>query len=353
MKYPRLVIDTHKIKHNVETLVKLANLQAIDVVGVTKVFCGHKDVTEAFIEGGVKYLADSRIENLIRVREFDLPKILLRLPMQSEIDDVVRYSDISLNSEIETVKKLSESALRQNVVHGVILMMDLGDLREGFYEEADLYSTVEEIKNLNGIKLIGVGTNLTCYGGVIPSSENLSRLVEIANEIEKRYLIKLEIISGGNSSSVHLLGNKNLIGINNLRLGESLVCGTETAYGERIKGTYNDAFVLELEVIEAKNKPSVPTGVIGRDAFGNIPTYVDRGIRKRVICAAGQQDLDNGTIIPQDEDIIILGGSSDHLIIDTTDSIVDYKVGDIIKFNLKYASVLRAMTSEYIKKVII
>jgi len=353
MKYPRLIIDTKKIKQNVQTLVKLASSQGIEVAGVTKVFCAQKDVTKSFVDGGVKYLADSRIENMIRLQKFEIPKIFLRLPMQSQIDDVVKYADISLNSDVETIKKLSDSALKQNKVHGVILMMDLGDLREGFYEEEDLYIAIEKIKDLKGIKIIGLGTNLTCYGGVIPTNTNLSRLVKVANEIEKRYSIKLEIVSGGNSSSVHLLGKEKLTGINNLRLGESLVCGTETAYGKRIEGTYNDAFVLELEVIEAKDKPSIPTGEIGRDAFGNVPTYTDRGIRKRIICAAGQQDLDNGTIIPHDDDIIILGGSSDHLILDATDSKLDYKVGDIIKFNLKYASILRAMTSEFVEKVII
>lgn len=353
MRYPRLIIDTKKIKQNVQTLVKLANSNGIEVAGVTKVFCAQEDITKSFVDGGVKYLADSRIENMIRLEKFKIPKIFLRLPMQSQIDDVVKYADISLNSEVETIKKLSYSALKQNKVHGVIIMMDLGDLREGFYEEEDLYKAIEETMNLKGINLLGLGTNLTCYGGVIPTNTNLNRLVKVANEIEKRYSIKLDIVSGGNSSSVHLLGKEKLTGINNLRLGESLIIGSETAYGERIEGTYNDAFRLELEVIEAKNKPSAPTGEIGRDAFGNVPTYTDRGIRKRIICAAGQQDLDNGTIIPNDDKIIILGGSSDHLILDATDSKLYYKVGDIIKFNLKYASILRAMTSEFVEKVII
>ena len=353
MTYPRLIIDTNKIKHNTEVLVKLAAENEIEVAGVTKVFCANRDITKAIIEGGVKYLADSRIENMIKLKEFDLPKIFLRLPMLSQVDKVVEYADISLNSEVEVLESVSMSAIKQGKIHGIILMVDLGDLREGIYYDEEIFSTVDKIKNLKGIELVGIGTNLTCYGGVIPDENNIKRLVDISKEIEKRYGLKLQIISGGNSSSIHLLGSKALNGVNNLRLGESLVCGTETAYGKRIDETYDDAIVLEAEIIENKKKPSVPTGKIGMDAFGNIPEYVDRGIRKRAICAVGKQDLDDRNIIPFDEKIIIIGASSDHLIIDVTDCETNYQVGDIIKFKLKYSSILKTMTSAYVDKKII
>lgn len=353
MTYPRLIIDTNKIKHNTETLVNLAAKDGIEVAGVTKVFCANKDITKAIIDGGVKYLADSRIENIIKLKEFNLPKILLRLPVLSQVDDVVKYADISLNSEVEVLEAISEVAIKQGKIHSVILMVDLGDLREGIYYDEEIFLTVEKIKDMEGIKLLGMGTNLTCYGGVIPDENNIGRLIDIGKEIEKRYGLKLQLISGGNSSSVHLLGSKALAGVNNLRLGESLVCGTETAYGKRIDDTYDDAFVLETEVIEVKTKPSAPTGKIGMDAFGDVPSHVDRGIRERAICAVGKQDIDDTSIIPIDGKIIVLGASSDHLIIDVTDCESKYQIGDIIKFKLKYSSILRAMTSHYVDKEII
>ena len=233
-------------------------------------------------------------------------------------------------------------------------MVDLGDLREGFYYEEDLYDSIEEILKLKGIKLIGIGTNLTCYGGVIPDDTNLGRLIEVGKTIEKKYNIKLDIISGGNSSHLHLLlKDKNVEGINNLRLGESLVLGRETGYGDRIDDTYDDAFQLITEIIEIKEKPSIPTGEVGMDAFGKVPTFIDKGIRKRIICAIGKQDIELDALIPIDKGISILGASSDHLILDGTDSERNYNVGDKVSFNLTYAGILRAMTSEYVKKDII
>lgn len=353
MSYPRLVVDLNKIKTNVKTMVGLANNNGMKVAGVTKVFCAGPEIAEAYIDGGVSYLADSRIENLKRLQRFDLPKIMLRLPMISQAKDTVTYADISLNSELDTIKALSKAAKDLNKTHKVILMVDLGDLREGYFHKDELFNVIEEIIKLDGIELTGLGTNLTCYGGVIPNKKILDKLNGFNNEIKEKYNIALDIISGGNSSTVYLLDKDDLGNINNLRLGESLVFGTESAYGEQMPGTNSDAFTLEVEVIEVKEKPSVPTEEIGRDAFGKVPTFIDRGVRKRILCAVGKQDIDLDTIYPIDETIIVLGGSSDHLILDGTDSEMDYKVGDIIKFNIHYVALLRAMTSEYIEKVYI
>ena len=351
--YPRLLIDLDKLEHNAKTLVEMAAKYGIEVAGVTKVFCAHRDIARAFVKGGVKYLADSRIENMKALQEFNIPKIFLRLPMLSQVDQVVKYSHISLNSEIEVIKALSAAAQRQGRVHSIILMVDLGDLREGIYKEEELCSTVEKILALKGVELIGLGTNLTCYGGVIPDKDNLGRLIALAEKIEKRFHIKLKLISGGNSSTIHLLGQEDLRGINHLRLGESIVLGYETAYGKRIGGTFDDAFLLEAELVEIREKPSVPQGKIGMDAFGNTPHLIDRGIRRRAICAIGKQDMDDEDLIPIDPGIIVLGASSDHLIIDINDSKKEYRLGDKIQFKLRYSSLLRAMTSKYVKKVIV
>ncbi len=353
MAYPKLIVDYEILKNNVKTLVNLCNTKGIKVAGVTKVFCGNPQIAKAYVEGGVSFLADSRIENLQRLKDLDVPKIMLRLPMISEAEKIVEYADISLNSEIETIRALSEKALEKNLVHKVILMVDLGDLREGYYNDEDLFQAVEEVLELKGVKLVGLGTNLTCYGGVIPSIEHMDKLNRLKKEIEEKFNIELEILSGGNSSSLHLLSDHDLQGINNLRLGESLVLGTESAYGQQLAGTRSDAFKLQVQVIEVKEKPSVPTGEIGRDAFGKVPTFIDRGVRKRILCAIGKQDIDLDTLYPVDKGITILGASSDHLILDGSDSEIDYKVGDIVEFTMHYVCLLRAMTSEYIKKELI
>ncbi len=350
MQYPCILINLKKIKHNVKTIISLCKLKNIQVVGVTKVFCARRPIVNAYIEGGINTIGDSRIENIKRLKDYHCKKILLRIPMESDVYDIVKYCDISLNSELDTIKKLSNAAMKMNKVHGIILMVDVGDLREGVLVE-DVISTVKEINKLHNIKLLGIGTNLTCYGGVLPDENNLGKLVSLKNEIQRMFNQKLSIISGGNSSSLYMVLNGTIPeGINQLRIGEGIVLGRETAFGKPIPDCFNDAFLLRGEIVEIKNKPTVPTGKIGVDAFGETPEYEDKGIRKRAIIALGRQDINIDGIFPVDKNINIFGGSSDHLIIDITDCSCDYKIGDIIDFTMDYGCLLKAMTSPYVKK---
>lgn len=354
MSLPKIEIDVNKIRKNTEYLTTLCKKNHIQVAGVTKVFCAMPEVVEAMIHGGIAYIADSRIENLKPFKNYELPKILLRLPMISEAKRVVEYADISLNSELDTIRALNKEARQAKLKHQVILMIDLGDLREGFFGKEDLYATIRETMTLDHIEIIGIGTNLTCYGGVVPTKEILSKLVTYKEEIETDFGIKLKILSGGNSSSLHLIEKGTMPeGINHLRLGEAIVLGRETAFGLSIDNTYEDCFRLQAEIIELKSKPSLPVGEIGMDAFGNKPSFVDRGIRKRAILAIGKQDVSISDLIPYDREIYLLGMSSDHLIVDVTDSNNDYRVGDSLSFTLTYGGILSTMTSHYIHKYII
>lgn len=352
--YPRLVIDLKKVKNNLDRITEMVKGSGSSLMIVTKGYSADMEIFKILDGSDIDYLADSRIQNLKKYEGAKKERVLLRLPMNSETDEVVKYADISLNSELKTIKNLNESARRQNKIHKILLMIDLGDLREGifFKNEDEIYHTVEEILNLKNIELFGLGVNLTCYGAVIPKSDNLSILVEIARKIEKKFDIKLQMISGGNSSSIYLIGRKELPeGINNLRVGEAFLLGGETAYSQKLEGFYDDAFTLEAEIVELKEKQSVPIGETGVDAFGNKPVYEDRGIIKRAIIAVGRQDVDPDALHPIDSKIDILGASSDHLILDISKSDMKYKVGDIVNFKLSYSSLLRATTSGYVDRV--
>lgn len=353
MKYPLLEVNLPKLEHNVRVVNGICKAHKINTMAVTKCFCALDPMVEAVVAGGVDFLADSRIENLERMKRFDLPKVLLRLPMASEVERVVAGADISNNSELSTIRLLDAEAAKQGKTHAIILMVDLGDLREGVWP-TDVHATVEEILKLKHIRLVGMGVNLTCYGGVIPDETNLSHLCQLASQVEEKFGIQLDIISGGNSSSIYLLDkNRMPAKINNLRPGEALLLGRETAYGEDIPNTHSDVFTFKAQIIELKDKQSVPIGEIGMDAFGNKPTYTDRGVRKRAILGIGKQDVNPEYLVLKDDKLIILGASSDHLIVDVTDSAKGYQVGDVVEFGVEYGSLLQLMTTEYVEKVMV
>ena len=266
--YPTIIINKEKFRHNLKHLLNICHEKGLSMMAVSKVFCADVELMNIMIDEDVDYIADSRIENLIGIAS-TIPKVLLRLPSIGDAERAVKYSNISLNSEMATIKVLNKYAHELNKIHGIILMIDLGDLREGIFDSEEVIETVRKIIKLDNIKLKGIGTNLTCYGGIIPSTEILQKLVDYKNLIEAEFDLELEIISGGNSSDLELLINDEIpLGINNIRLGELIVLGRETAYGNFLDNTYSDVFVLEAEIIELKEKPSFPIGIIGMDAFG-------------------------------------------------------------------------------------
>jgi len=329
-------------------LSELYGQKGISLMGVSKAVLGEPFIVEAMIQGGVQVIADSRIENIQKMKKAGILSdfVLLRTPL-SQAESVITSADISLNTEIETLKKLSHYAKAQNKTHRVIIMVELGDLREGVLP-CDLPEFIRKTLSLPHIKIIGIGCNLACHGGVKPDETNMHQLSKLADTLEKEFQIKLEIISGGNSANFEWYKSARDIGrINNLRLGESILLGCETVSRKAIPGLHTRAFQLVAEVIESKKKSSLPFGEIGQDTFGNVPSFQDRGIHQRLIIALGRQDIQVSGLQPVNK-LEILGSSSDHIILDSKHH--NLQVGDEVKFDLDYSGLLSAMTSPFIRK---
>lgn len=307
------------------------------------------------LQGGAKGLADSRLENLRRLKEGGLrtTRLLLRVPRLSRVTEVVELADLSLNSEVAVIKALDQVSQSRKRKHGVILMVDLGDLREGVWPD-DLGSVLKEIKQLRWAQVVGLGANFACYGGVLPTPDKMERLLSLKKEAEKILDRPIPILSAGNSSSLSFLLRRQIpFGLTQLRVGEGILLGRESTRREPIPSTFQDAFVVVAEVIELKRKPSIPVGEIGLDAFGRTPQFEDRGLRKRAILAIGRQDVVPEGLLPLDRGVRILGASSDHMVIDVTDLNRSLAVGDELSFLPNYAALLAAVTSPYVSEVIV
>ena len=345
---PRIEISLFQIQENAKKLSALYIKKGISLMGVTKAVLGDPFIAEAMIRGGVKFIADSRIENIQKMKSAGILTrfVLLRTPL-SKAESIVKNADISLNTEIKTLKNLSHHAKGQNKIHEVIIMVELGDLREGILP-CDLPEFIKETLSLPNIKIIGIGCNLACYGGIKPDSKNMRELSELVGLLEKELNIDLEIISGGNSANYEWYKTDQDVGrINNLRLGESILLGCETLSRKAIPGLHTGAFELIAEVIESKKKSSIPIGEICQDAFGNVPRFQDRGIHQRVLIALGRQDIPLCSL-KFNKHLEILGSSSDHTILDRGN--YNLQVGDEVRFNLNYSGLLASMTSPFIRK---
>lgn len=349
-RYPCLTIDTKKLAHNTKSVVEICKKKNIKAMAVTKLFQGSPKITQLMVDAGVQCIGDARIQNLIKLKDVKAEKVLIRIPMINEIDQLVEYSDISLNSQLETIRAISDYCIKFDKKHKIILMVDMGDRREGVNEE-DVAYTAREIAKCTGVELVGLGVNFGCFGGVIPSKESMTEFMNHVKQIEEQLNRKLTHISGGSSLHLHMVWEDTLPeGITHLRIGQSINLGVEDKYGEIIDGLHGDVYKLHAQVIEKNTKPSVPKGEIGIDAFGKVPVFEERGNLDRLILGIGRQDVILDGLSPEDEEIEIMGASSDHMILNVTNCSKEYNVGDIISFDMNYSSLLSVFNSEYVYK---
>lgn len=349
---PYLTIDLAALEHNARAVVGLCRRHGIEVAGVTKGVCGHPEVARAMLRGGVVAIADSRLENLRRLRGagIGVPLMLLRLPPLSAVGEVVETADSSLCSELAVLRALSASALERGRRHGVIVMVDMGDLREGVWP-TDLVPFCREARGLEGIRIRGIGTNLACFGGVIPTPTNMHRLAELAREVEGALGIGLELISGLNSSGLGLIESGEVPRtLNHARIGEGILLGRETTRRRPWPGTRQDAFRLYAEILELKRKPSCPLGERAQNAFGKEPEFEDRGEILRALLNLGREDVLVEGIEPLDPRLRILGAASDYLVLEVTGGERTLGVGSVVGFSVNYGALLAAMTSDYVDK---
>ncbi|HEY71703.1 MAG: alanine/ornithine racemase family PLP-dependent enzyme [Chloroflexi bacterium] len=343
----RIEVDCERIRRNAAAIVGMCAPHGIEVVGVTKACCGHPDVAHAMLAGGVSVLADSRLKNVRRLRKagIDADVMLLRLPSLSEADEVVGLVQISLNSEVETVRALSRAAQARGLTHQVILMVEMGDRREGLMPD-DVLNAARTICALPGIDLAGIGTNLVCIGGVLPTLENTQSLVALAESIEQALGMRFRVISGGNTYDLDfVLRGQMPARVNQLRVGEGILLGVNSVTKNPLPCPHQDAFNVAADVIEVKTKPSLPEGPIATDAFGRAPHWEDLGLRRRAILALGEQDMRIDGLRPKRQGATIVGASSDHLVVDVTEAHPPVRLGDEMEFAPTYAAVATAMAS--------
>ncbi len=354
MKRPLLTVHLNKIKHNARTLINRCRQNNITVTAITKCISGMRAIAQTFVDEGAPAIGDSRVQNLQHFDTIDCDKWLIRIPMISEAADVVRYTTHSLNSELATMAALSAAAVKADRTHKILLMTDVGDLREGYFNKDRFLQDAEKAHKLPNLQIAGIATNLCCVSGVLPSIKTYERLEQFNKTYVQAFGNTPHYVSGGATSSYPMLLEGTLPGfINNLRVGELLLFGEDTSNHRSFDDYYQDAFTLEGEIVELKEKPSLPVGDIGLDAYGNQPTFVDRGIRKRAILAFGRQDVGVDYLKPFDEGITLIGASSDHTVLDVTDSALNYRVGDVIRFQANYQAVLHLTTSAYVDKIIL
>lgn len=353
--YPNVTINRPGIVQNFNVLNRLAQKQGVRISVVTKGLVGYAPLVQALIQSGVASICEAHVQNLKKFASYNVEKWMIRMPLPSEAAEVVRYADISLNTELATIRRLSQEAQKQGKTHKVVVMLELGELREGCTDD-ELLPLCEACMRLPGLELHGIGNNLSCYSGIVPDDQNMEHFVQAVHRVQSALGCPLPVVSGGNSSSTYRLQKGTLPPeVNHLRIGESVLMGTIACYDEPIVGGSSDNFTLTAEIIEVKDKKSMPYGsrAPGVPPVATSGEFEDRGMRKRALVAVGKQDVYVPDMVPHDPGLHILAATSDCFIADVTESRQQYKPGDTVQFSMKYHAMLSAMASDYVEKTML
>jgi len=349
-------LDRKKLTENYKALDELFKVNGKSWAVVTKMLCGHEPYLQEIIDLGAKEICDSRISNLEKVKKMapQVQTIYIKPPAKRSLKRIVQFADVSFNTEIQTIRMLSEEAQRQGKTHKIIIMIELGDLREGVMGE-DLIGFYREVFELPNIEVSGIGSNLNCLNGVLPSEDKLIQLDLYEQLIEAKFDKGIPWVTGGTSVIIPLLLHKQVPkGVNHFRVGESLYFGNNLLTDEPLlPGMQTDLLTLHTEIIEITEKPKVPIGLLAENPSGETFEVDESDYGKkmeRAILDIGLLDINTEFLIPEDENIEFVGASSDMIIVDLDNTDEKYKVGDLISFKMKYMGALSLLNSDYVEK---
>lgn len=360
----KLTVDTRKILDNISSIDELMSKNSLHWSLITKVLSGSRDVLENVLSAEVcrkvHSFGDSRLSSLGVIKEF-LPNsktMYIKPPAISMVEEVVKYADISLNTSFDTIEAISGEAVKQNKYHEIVIMIEMGELREGVMHD-NLIAFYDSVFNLPNIEVIGIGTNLGCLYGIEPTYDKLIQLSLYKELIEAKFNTKIDLVSGGTSITLPLISNGKVPkAVNHFRIGEAAFLGMTPYDNTRFESLHTDAFEYHAQIVEIEEKHYVPEGNITDASIGHITSknYSPNKKSYRALLDFGILDVDTSELEPIDDEVDFIGTTSDLSVYDLGINEDDsgasiYNVGDEIVFNPSYMGVARLMTSKFIDKV--
>ena len=356
-----LSINTEKILGNIKKLNKYLDSKNIQWTLVTKMLCGNKPVLEKILFApemkNLHSLGDSRLTNLKAIKEIneDLITMYIKPPAPKLVSSIIKYCDISLNSSLSTIEKLNQEAGKQNKKHRIIVMIEMGELREGIVRD-DILKFYDKIFQLENIDIIGIGTNLGCMYGVEPTFDKLIQLSLYKNLIDAKFGTNLELVSGGTSITLPLIEkNKVPSAVNHFRIGEAALLGVSPLDGKQFRDLSTNTIEFSAEILEISKKEAVPDGVIGEGNIGHTAEFDEAENKESYRCIVdfGQLDVDVNNIYTKDDSINFIGTTSDMTVYGLGNNENNYEMGGQLHFRPNYTSIARIMNSRYMAKKII
>lgn len=362
-----VIIKKNRIISNIDKINTYLGNNNIKWSLIVKVLSGHKELLHSILSNPlikkVHSIGDSRLSNLKVIKKVapDIVTMYIKPTAIKNVKSVIKFADISFNTTLSTILALNEEAKKNNKIHRIIIMIEMGELREGIIREniVDFYSNIFELSN---VKVIGLGTNLGCMYGIEPTYDKLIQLSLYKQLLETKFNKKLNLISGGSSITLPLIGKHKIPkAVNHFRIGEAAFFGTSPFNNKKFRNFSTEAFEFKANIIELEEKEVEPDGIIGDGSVGHIKEAgKDATFPKsyKAILDFGILDVDVNELTLKDKNINFIGTTSDMTVYDIGPNLTKfqrtkYRVGKQISFHPSYMAVARLMSSKFVEKKIV
>lgn len=349
---PILRIDAAKLRSNLAYVKAECDRRGVALMGVVKGCHAHPGICRLFAEAGIAALGAARVRHAAPIAAAGCAPWMVALPPVHRAGDVARSFPVSFNSEAATLEALSAAAGAARVRHEVMLMVEVGDLREGVMpgQVVEVARRCLELEHrFFGFK--GLAAHFGCMSGLIPTPDSVGRLIHAAEAVQAALGRRPEALSVGGSDFLRLVEAGPLHpGITQVRMGYAMLLGKHPDSLDGHPRLVRDAVLFEAEVLEVKDKPSMPFGITGINAFGERLSFVDRGVRKRAVLGFGALETESRGLVPVLPGMELIGVNSNYSVYDVTDCPVEVLPGQRLRFRMNYKALAQAFHSGLVDK---
>jgi predicted amino acid racemase len=351
----QLLINLSKLKHNIRWVQNLCVENRVQLVGVVKGCNALSPIIEAFEEMGVQRLGMSRMEDAAKTFHLLAQRpYFISIPSLQQVEGIVESFQVSLHSELKTIEALAEVARRRRRSHGILVMVDSGDLREGVLPR-DVNDLVRCILNREDryVKFLGLGANLGCRCIPSPTEEDIDYFGEIAAFVKRSMNVSMDIVSIGGSVVIPWMENQSLPNeINQVRIGESILLGNIPPGAQRHDPLSNEVFILRAAVVEVKEKPFKTLDK--RSPFSNRKNHDGGSVgRIQALLDVGFLDTDPLGLTPRDHPLKLIAATSDYTLADATACDPRLQPGEVIDFSMNYQALVRMLHAPHLTIVLV
>lgn len=321
-----LLVDKGKVSENYSRVLSRCGNARVSLLTVLKEGVARRQLLEHFFQAGLTRVGLAHYPAFPCSIPNGVEKVLLYLTPWSDLEAVVCNYDMSLQSDPETLKRLADAAERVQKKHRVLLVVEVGDQREGSsIEEAYEMGMLIEKNHASSLDLYGIAANFACLNDCLPSSETLLQLAACKNGMEKSFQRPLPILSVGGSDVLQWLAEGNALPpeVTEIRCGTAILLGTYPHSDTTLPDAHADAITLEAEVLECRKKNG----------------------RLRAVMDFGTLDTSPQDVKLPFEGMVFAGASSGYTVFDVTDCPGSFSTGTHVSFLLNFRSLSRAFLS--------